>query len=35
MTLLVSQGVGTFGPIQRLGTFGELQFITLVPGGPS
>jgi predicted MPP superfamily phosphohydrolase len=32
-TLLVSQGAGTFGPWMRLGTFNELQFITLVPGG--
>ncbi|MDR1451610.1 MAG: metallophosphoesterase [Helicobacteraceae bacterium] len=30
-TLLVSQGAGTFGPWMRLGTFNELQFITLVP----
>ncbi|MDR1080070.1 MAG: metallophosphoesterase [Deltaproteobacteria bacterium] len=29
--LLVSQGVGTFGPVMRLGTFSELQHITLVP----
>lgn len=32
-TLLVSQGAGTFGPWMRLGTFNELQFITLVPAG--
>lgn len=31
MTLLVSQGAGTFGPWMRLGTFNELQMITLVP----
>jgi predicted MPP superfamily phosphohydrolase len=31
MTLLVSQGAGTFGPWMRLGTFSELQYITLVP----
>ena len=31
-TLLVSQGAGTFGPWMRLGTFNELQFVTLVPG---
>ena len=30
-TLLVSQGAGTFGPWMRLGTFNELQFVTLVP----
>jgi uncharacterized protein len=30
-TLLVSQGAGTFGPWMRLGTFNELQLITLVP----
>ncbi len=30
-TLLVSQGAGTFGPLMRLGTFNEVQFITLVP----
>ncbi len=30
-TLLVSQGGGTFGPWMRLGTFNELQFITLLP----
>ena len=29
--LLVSQGAGTFGPWMRLGTFNELQFVTLVP----
>jgi predicted MPP superfamily phosphohydrolase len=29
--LMVSQGVGTFGPVMRLGTFSELQHITLVP----
>ncbi|MDR2198048.1 MAG: metallophosphoesterase [Deltaproteobacteria bacterium] len=29
--LLVSQGVGTFGPVARLGTESELQFIRLVP----
>jgi predicted MPP superfamily phosphohydrolase len=31
--LLVSQGVGTFGPVMRLGTFSELQYIRLVPAG--
>ena len=31
MTLLVSQGAGTFGPWMRLGTFSEVQFIKLVP----
>ena len=31
MTLLVSQGAGTFGPWMRLGTFNELQIITLIP----
>lgn len=31
MTLLVSQGAGTFGPWMRLGTISELQFVTLVP----
>jgi predicted MPP superfamily phosphohydrolase len=30
-TILVSQGAGTFGPWMRLGTFNELQFITLLP----
>lgn len=30
-TLLVSQGAGAFGPWMRLGTFNELQFVTLVP----
>jgi predicted MPP superfamily phosphohydrolase len=30
-TLLVSQGAGTFGPWMRLGTFNEVQFITLKP----
>lgn len=30
-TLLVSQGAGTFGPWMRLGTFNELQLVTLVP----
>jgi predicted MPP superfamily phosphohydrolase len=29
--LLVSQGAGTFGPFMRLGTFNEVQFITLIP----
>ncbi|MDR1039811.1 MAG: metallophosphoesterase [Deltaproteobacteria bacterium] len=29
--LLVSQGVGTFGPVMRLGTVSELQLVTLVP----
>ena len=29
--LLVSQGAGTFGPWMRLGTFNELQFVTLTP----
>jgi predicted MPP superfamily phosphohydrolase len=29
--ILVSQGAGTFGPWMRLGTFNELQFITLSP----
>ena len=32
MTLLVSQGAGTFGPWMRLGAFNEIQFVTLVPG---
>lgn len=31
MTLLVSQGAGTFGPWMRLGTFNEVQLITLTP----
>ncbi|MDR2339851.1 MAG: metallophosphoesterase [Deltaproteobacteria bacterium] len=31
MTLLVSQGVGTFGPPLRLGTFPEIQIVKLVP----
>jgi predicted MPP superfamily phosphohydrolase len=31
-TLLVSQGAGTFGPWMRLGTFNEVQLVTLVPG---
>jgi predicted MPP superfamily phosphohydrolase len=31
LTLLVSQGAGTFGPPVRLGTFSEIQFITLEP----
>lgn len=31
MTLLVSQGAGTFGPWMRLGTHNEIQFIRLVP----
>jgi predicted MPP superfamily phosphohydrolase len=31
MTLLVSQGAGTFGPWMRLGTFSEIQFVKLVP----
>jgi predicted MPP superfamily phosphohydrolase len=31
LTLLVSQGAGTFGPPVRLGTFAEIQFITLEP----
>jgi predicted MPP superfamily phosphohydrolase len=30
-TLLVSQGAGTFGPWMRLGTFNELQLVTLIP----
>jgi predicted MPP superfamily phosphohydrolase len=30
-TLLISQGAGTFGPWMWLGTFNELQLITLVP----
>jgi predicted MPP superfamily phosphohydrolase len=30
-TLLVSQGAGTFGPWMRLGTFNEVQLITLTP----
>lgn len=30
-TLLISQGAGTFGPWMRLGTFNELQLVTLVP----
>jgi hypothetical protein len=34
MTLLVSQGAGTFGPPLRLGTFAEIQVIKLVPGPP-
>lgn len=31
MTLLISQGAGTFGPWMRLGTFNELQYVTLIP----
>ncbi|MDR2140866.1 MAG: metallophosphoesterase [Deltaproteobacteria bacterium] len=31
LTLLVSQGAGTFGPWARLGTFNELQLVKLVP----
>ncbi|MDR2353482.1 MAG: metallophosphoesterase [Deltaproteobacteria bacterium] len=31
LQLLVSQGVGTFGPVMRLGTFNEIQMIKLVP----
>lgn len=31
MTLLVSQGAGTFGPRMRLGASNELQFIRLIP----
>jgi predicted MPP superfamily phosphohydrolase len=31
LTLLVSQGVGTFGPWLRLGSFGEIQIIKLIP----
>jgi predicted MPP superfamily phosphohydrolase len=31
MTLLVSQGAGTFGPPLRLGTFPEIQIIKLIP----
>lgn len=34
MTLLASQGAGTFGPWMRLGTFSEMQRITLVPEYP-
>ena len=30
-TLLVSQGAGTFGPFMRLGSFNELQLVTLSP----
>ncbi|GHV57025.1 phosphoesterase [Deltaproteobacteria bacterium] len=30
-TLLVSQGAGTFGPWMRLGTFSEVQVVTLIP----
>jgi predicted MPP superfamily phosphohydrolase len=30
MTLLVSQGAGTFGPWMRLGTFNEIQLVKLV-----
>jgi predicted MPP superfamily phosphohydrolase len=33
MTLLVSQGAGTFGPWMRLGTFNEIQIVQLVPAG--
>jgi hypothetical protein len=33
MTLVISQGAGTFGPLMRLGSFNEVQFITLVPAG--
>ncbi|MDR3159888.1 MAG: metallophosphoesterase [Zoogloeaceae bacterium] len=33
-TLLVSQGVGTFGPWMRLGTQGEVQVINLIPAKP-
>jgi predicted MPP superfamily phosphohydrolase len=31
MTLIVSQGAGTFGPMMRLGSSNEIQFITFVP----
>ncbi|MDR1608511.1 MAG: metallophosphoesterase [Deltaproteobacteria bacterium] len=31
LTLLVSQGAGTFGPWMRLGTFNEIQLITFRP----
>lgn len=31
MTLLVSQGAGTFATLMRLGSFNEVQFVTLVP----
>jgi predicted MPP superfamily phosphohydrolase len=31
LTLLVSQGIGTFGPPIRIGTFSEMQFVTLEP----
>lgn len=31
MTLLVSQGAGTFGPWMRLGSFSEIQLVRLVP----
>jgi predicted MPP superfamily phosphohydrolase len=30
--LLVSQGAGTFSPWMRIGTFNEVQLVTLVPG---
>jgi predicted MPP superfamily phosphohydrolase len=35
MTLLVSQGAGTFGPWMRLGTFNEIQLVKLVPSDRS
>jgi predicted MPP superfamily phosphohydrolase len=31
LTLLVSQGAGTFGPWLRLGSFNEVQYIKLIP----
>ncbi|MDR1083490.1 MAG: metallophosphoesterase [Deltaproteobacteria bacterium] len=31
MTLLVSQGAGTFGPWMRLGSFNEIQHVKLIP----
>ncbi|MDR2349854.1 MAG: hypothetical protein LBF41_04410, partial [Deltaproteobacteria bacterium] len=31
LTLLVSRGLGTFGPPIRIGTFSEMQFVTLTP----
>lgn len=35
LTLLVSQGVGTFGPWMRLGTRNEIQVVNLIPAIPS
>lgn len=35
LTLLVSQGAGTFGPWMRLGTRSEVQVVNLIPPTPS